>query len=526
MAIAREGVSPRPSSPIASGPSGHRDGDSAGDALSRLSSLHVKGLEGLALRDGKVISTEGPAIPIYAPADGARIGSVIANSRADIDQMLEEARRVQPRWAETPIQERAAILQRGADLLEQHADDIAALLVREIAKNRRDARDEVLRSADLIRFTAEEGTRLAGETLFADAFPRFKRNKIGLTFRVPLGTILAIPPFNYPVNLAVSKIAPALIAGNAVMLKPPTQGSLSAYLLAAVLLDSGLPKGILQVASGRGSEIGDYLVTHPAIHMISFTGSSATGRHIAKLATMIPLIMELGGKDAAIVLSDADLDLAARDIVGGAFSYSGQRCTAVKRVLVIDSVADELVERIARLTQSLKVGMPEDDATITPLIDDAAADFVQELIDDAIAKGARLILGNQRQKNLLWPTVFDHVTTEMRLAWEEPFGPVLPIIRVSDAEEAVHIANASEYGLQSSIFSRDIDAALAVAFQLEVGTVQINGKTARGPDHFPFLGTKSSGLGTQGVAYSIEAMTRLKSVVFNLRERDSLKGIR
>jgi glyceraldehyde-3-phosphate dehydrogenase (NADP+) len=423
------------------------------------------------------------------------------------------------------VGERAAWLNRAAVLLEDHVDTLAALLSREIAKSRKDSREEVLRSADFIRFTAEEGKRLYGETLPGDSFPGSSRSKVCVTMRVPLGIVLAIPPFNYPINLAVSKIAPALVAGNAVVLKPPTQGALCALHLAALFLDAGLPDGVLQVATGRGSEIGDYLVEHPRVNMISFTGSTETGQRLAKKAGMIPLMLELGGKDAAIVLGDADLDDTVKNIVSGAFSYSGQRCTAVKRVLVTPPLADALVDALTSKVGALSVGQPEDDAVVTPLISMDAADYVQELIDDAVRKGAVVLTGNRREGSLVWPTLVDGVTTEMRLAWEEPFGPVLPIMRVRDAAEAVKLVNSSEYGLQASIFTRDVDVALRIAEQLEVGTVQINGKTARGPDHFPFLGTKSSGMGTQGVRYSLEAMTRLKAVVFNVGDRTSLEMV-
>lgn len=480
----------------------------------------------LALVEGELRpGSPGRAIAIHSPVDGALLGQLAALSRDEIDAALERAAAAQPAWAQRPVEQRAAVLERAAELLLEHAEPLARCLEREIAKRRSDSLDEVRRSADFLRFTAEEAKRLDGEAFFGDSFPGFKRDKLGFTYRVPLGVVLAIPPFNYPVNLAVSKLAPALAAGNAVALKPPTQGALSALRLVALLLEAGVPADVLPFVSGRGAEIGDYLVTHPRVNMITFTGSSATGRRIARLAGMVPLLLELGGKDAAIVLRDADLPRAARDIVAGAFAYAGQRCTAVKRVLATEPVADALLAELVPRVQRLRVGRPEDDAEVTPLISQQAADYVQELIDDALARGARLLVGNRREGNLLWPTLLDGVTEAMRLAWEEPFGPVLPILRVADAEEAVRLANASEYGLQAAIFSRDVNAALHLATRLEVGTVQINGKTARGPDHFPFLGTKSSGLGAQGIRYSLEAMTRPKAIVFNLADQPGLRGL-
>ncbi|MCS7002256.1 MAG: aldehyde dehydrogenase family protein, partial [Dehalococcoidia bacterium] len=311
--------------------------------------------------------------------------------------------------------------------------------------------------------------------------------------------------------------------GNAMVLKPPTQGAFCGLVLQAAADAAGIPPGVLQVVTGRGSDIGDYLTTHPAVAMVSFTGSTEMGVHIAKQVGMVPLQLELGGKDAAIVLADADLDRAASEIIAGAYAYSGQRCTAVKRVLVTHPVADALVERLKKGVDQLTVGAPQDGALVTPLIDEKSAIFVEGLIIDAVTKGARPYPEVKRVKNLVYPVLVDYVTPEMPLAWEEPFGPVLPILRVRDAEEAVRLSNMSQYGLQAAVFTKDMEVALRIAEELEVGTVHFNGRPARGPDHFPFLGVKASGMGTQGVRASMESMTRVKSVVFNIRENFSLE---
>ena len=395
---------------------------------------------------------------------------------------------------------------------------LSELLMMEVAKDKKSARSEVIRTVDFIKFTADIAKSINGESLQGDNFPGGKKNKIGLVNREPLGVVLAISPFNYPVNLAASKIAPAIVTGNTVIFKPATQGSLSGLYLAKIFDEAGVPAGVINTVTGKGSEIGDYIVTHPDINFINFTGSSEVGARISQMSKMIPLLMELGGKDAAIVLKDADLDLAAKNIVAGAYSYSGQRCTAIKRVLVVNEVADKLVEKIKMEIKNLKVGNPlELDADVVPLIDTKSADFVEGLINDAINLGGNLVVGGNREGNLIYPTLIDNVTKEMRIAWEEPFGPVLPIIRVNNVEEAIEIANRSEYGLQSSVFTENINDAFYVADKLEVGTVQVNNKTERGPDHFPFLGVKSSGVGVQGIKYSIEAMTRLKATIINVK---------
>ncbi|HAX72759.1 MAG TPA: NADP-dependent glyceraldehyde-3-phosphate dehydrogenase [Firmicutes bacterium] len=457
-------------------------------------------------------------ISITSPLDNTEIGEVKAMSQNEVDHAITQSKIVLKVWKNTSLFERGQYLNKAADLLFKYRDELIELLIKEVGKDRKSAQSEVLRTVDFIRYTIETAKTMYGQAIPADTVEGVKKGKIAITTREPMGVVLAISPFNYPVNLAVSKIAPALMGGNTVVFKPATQGSLCGSLLTKIFNEAGLPKDVLTLVTGKGSEIGDYIITHPDINFINFTGSTQIGRHIAKQVEMVPLLMELGGKDAAIVLEDADLELAAKQIVSGAFSYSGQRCTAIKRVLVLDHIADELVFKMVEHMKDLKVGNPleQDVVDVVPLIDQASANFVHGLIDDANKLGATTIYGGQRIDNLIYPTLLDHVTTHMRVAWEEPFGPVLPIIRVKSIEEAIDMANASEYGLQSSIFTTNINSAFELANKLEVGTVQINNRTERGPDHLPFLGVKNSGIGVQGISYSIESMTRIKSTVINL----------
>ena len=468
-----------------------------------------------------VSSRSGNFIEIKSPLDNSLIGRVPAMAKEEVDIAVQTAKEAQRKWKNTTIDERAEILYKAADILLGNIDELSELMMMEIAKDRKSCRSEVSRTADFIKFTADTAKNLSGESIPGDSFPGFKNNKVSIVKREPLGVVLAISPFNYPINLSSSKIAPGLMAGNSVVLKPATQGSLCGLYLARVFEKAGVPAGVLNTITGRGSEIGDYITTHKGINFINFTGSTEVGTGISKMTSMVPLLMELGGKDAAIVLEDADLELTASNIVVGGYSYSGQRCTAVKRVLVVDKVADKLVEKIKEKMKKLIVGNPlERDVDIVPLISSKAADFVYELIEDAKEKGADLVVGGKRDGNLIYPTLFDNVTTDMRLAWEEPFGPVIPIIRVKDKDEAIEIANKSEYGLQSAVFTQNINDAFYVADKLEVGTVQVNNKTERGPDHFPFLGVKASGMGTQGVRYSIESMSRPKATVITLSIHD------
>ena len=456
-------------------------------------------------------------ITIYSPINQEELGTVPAMSQVEVDEAMQAARAALPAWRDLAPVERAAYLHKAAAILERDKEEIGTILAKEVAKGIKAAIGEVVRTAELIRYAAEEGLRITGQAMEGGGFEAASKNKLAVIRREPVGVVLAIAPFNYPVNLSGSKIAPALIAGNVVMFKPPTQGSISGLLLAKAFEEAGIPAGVFNTITGRGSEIGDYIIEHKEVNFINFTGSTPIGERIGRLAGMRPIMLELGGKDAALVLEDADLEHAAKQIVAGAFSYSGQRCTAIKCVIALESVADTLADLLQAEVAKLTVGDPFDNADITPVIDNASADFIWGLIEDAQEKGAQALTPIKREGNLLWPVLFDQVTKDMKVAWEEPFGPVLPIIRVANVEEAIAFANESEFGLQSSVFTNDFKKAFEIAEKLEVGTVHINNKTQRGPDNFPFLGVKGSGAGVQGIKYSIEAMTNVKSIVFDVK---------
>eukprot|EP00262_Sarcandra_glabra_P003187 TRINITY_DN1373_c0_g1_i2.p1 TRINITY_DN1373_c0_g1~~TRINITY_DN1373_c0_g1_i2.p1 ORF type:complete len:503 (-),score=78.01 TRINITY_DN1373_c0_g1_i2:412-1773(-) len=419
-------------------------------------------------------SSSGKSVPIINPTTRKVQYKVQACTQEEVNKVMDSAKSAQKAWAKTPLWKRAELLHKAAAILKEHKSPIAECLVKEIAKPAKDAVTEI-----------------------------------------PLGVVLAIPPFNYPVNLAVSKIAPALIAGNSLVLKPPTQGAVAALHMVHCFHLAGFPKGLISCVTGKGSEIGDFLTMHPGVNCISFTGGD-TGIAISKKAGMIPLQMELGGKDACIVLEDADLDLAAANIVKGGFSYSGQRCTAVKVVLVMESIADTLVEKVKAKVAKLTVGPPEDDCDITPVVTESSANFIEGLVMDAKEKGATFCQVYRREGNLIWPLLLDHVRPDMRIAWEEPFGPVLPVIRINSVEEGIHHCNASNFGLQGCVFTGDINKAMLISDAMETGTVQINSAPARGPDHFPFQGLRDSGIGSQGITNSIIMMTKIKTVVINL----------
>ncbi len=464
--------------------------------------------------DGNWLKSENH-IKIYSPIDNEFLGSIPAMSEKNVLEAIDSCEKNFKNWKYMTFFDRCKILLSSADKLFENREEIANILTKEISKDYKSSLTEVVRSVDLIREIVAEAKRINGEVLFGDRMSSQTKNKLCIVSREAIGTVLAISPFNYPINLSVSKIAPALIMGNTVLFKPATQGSISALLLIRTLELGGLPKGIINTLIGKGSIIGPIISKSRKIGMVNFTGSTAIGESLSNSFGMIPMTMELGGKDAAIVLSDADLEDASENIVQGAFSYSGQRCTAIKRVLVMKDVSEELKKLIKHKVSKLTVGNPFDNCTITPLISDDAANFVENLIDDAVSKGAVRYTTGKRNKNLLYPTILENVTLDMDIAFEEPFGPVLPIIEVDSIQEAIEINNKSIYGLQTSVFGKNIDKIFNLADKLDSGTININGKSERGPDNFPFSGIKSSGMGVQGIRYSLEASSRIKSIVLN-----------
>lgn len=464
-------------------------------------------------------STSGKTIAINSPIDGSLVGNVQAITTGEVDAVFEDSLQSQKLWANYATEDRANILKIAADLIRQNANELADMKVLEIGKTKKAAFSSVMRSADIVSYTADQ-TELVNhqDVFFSKDFPGGDDKKTDIVTREPLGVVLAITPFNYPTNLAVTKIAPALITGNSVVVKGPTQGSICTAMLVEIFNKAGVPKGVISFVSGKGSEIGDYLISHKDVSLVDFTGSSEVGKGITIKAGLKPLILELGGKDAALVLNDCDLELAAERICEGAFSYSGQRCTAIKRVFVDKLIHDEFLNKLIEATKQKYsiVGDPRKDETqVGPIISEKQTDYVQELIFDAVESGAKIVLGGVRKANYMDATIIDGVTDRMRLAWEEQFGPVLPIISCDSLEQMIELHNKSRYGLGGSIFTRDTSLAKEIAKRLQTGVIQINAKSERYPDNFPFLGIKDSGLGIQGVRWSIEAMMRIKSVVEN-----------
>lgn len=465
-----------------------------------------------------VPSASGKITEIISPADGSVVGKLQCVTPEEIDAVYVQAARVQPTWEAMPLYKRVQAIHLCADWIRHTEAYLTMILVREIGKTQKDAQSEIVRTADLIDYIADEVLSLRGETLDSDNFPGFDKGRTALVERVAHGTVLCIAPFNYPVNLAMSKIAPALLMGNAVVFKPPTQGGISAIHIAQLCIKAGLPEGVMSVVTGTGDAVGDHLITHPGVHMVAFTGSSDTGVHIAEKTGMIPLLFECGGNNPALVLPDANMEETAREIIKGGFSYSGQRCTAIKYVVGMQQTLDTLVPIIqANMQEMVHMGDPRSPETklVGPVISVSAAASIQEAIDKARDAGATIVAGGKTNGNYVEPTLISQVKPDMSVVQKEVFGPVISFIAVSGIDEAIALINASSYGLQASVFTNDEGTGMVIAKKLTVGTVQINGSPQRGPDHFPFMGIKHSGIGVQGVKYSLEAMSRLKSTVVN-----------
>lgn len=457
--------------------------------------------------NGQNINGDMGNIEIKSPWDLQSFASVASASKAQAESAVVNSDSAFQSWRYSNLSDRIEIFNKAIKSLREDSERLAQLLHKEIGKFEDDARSEINRSIDYIELMISAVKHWKGTVYYGDIDPKFPRNKkTGIYSRVPLGVILAISPFNYPINLSITKIAPALLIGNTVVLKPSTQGSFTSYEFYKHLLKAGLPNGVLNIVTGSSKEIGDSLLTHPLVKLIAFTGSTEVGNHIRKVSNGVPLLLELGGKDIGVVTENADLELSVKEIVKGAFSYCGQRCTAQKLALVHSSKYDQFTRRVAEEVQKLQ---------LNPMIDVSAADFVMELFNEATSKGANVVISPNQQSNKLSPVVLSDVNPEMRAFYEEQFGPLLPIGKYETEEELIKLVNGSQYGLQASVYTKDVDQAFRLANKIEVGTVQINGKPDRGPDTFPFGGVKDSGQLMQGTIETLDLMTRGKMVVVN-----------
>lgn len=396
--------------------------------------------------------------------------------------------------------------------LKKESKSLAKLIVAEAGKPYKQAIVELERSAETLKFTAEESKRIYGETVPLDATGAANENFFAFTKKVPLGVVAAITPFNYPVNLALHKIAPAIAAKNTTIMKPSLEAPLSALKLAEII-NNHFPAGVINTLTGYGSEIGDALVVDENIDKVSFTGSVATGLFISSRAGMKKTTMELGGNDPLIVLKDANIEKAVDAAISGAFLFSGQVCIGVKRIILDNVIADEFIENFIVKTKKLNIGNPMDSSTdLGPLINEKAAMQVEETVNNSIATGAELLLGGKRENAFYEPTVLDNVDMSMDVVANETFGPIAPIIRIDGVDEAIKVANDTQFGLQAGVFTENIHNGLKCAEEIDAGSVFINKESTFRSDSMPFGGFKSSGVGKEGIKYAVEDMCKIKLI--------------
>lgn len=455
-------------------------------------------------------------IDVIDPQDGSLVDRVPAASKADMEACIEAAKAGAKTAARMPVFERMQIIGKAADYIEFNVELYARTISKESSKTIREARKEVGRAVETLRLSAEEARRITGETIPFDQSPG-GQGRVGYYRRFPLGIIGAITPFNDPLNLVAHKVGPAIASGNAIIVKPATVTPLSALMLAEAFAHAGLPEKILSVITGRGSEIGDSLVEHPAVRMISFTGWLETGLAITRKAGLKKVGMELGSNSPVIVLDDADVAEAVSACVSGAFWAAGQNCLGVQRIYIQSSLYEAFRTQFIDHTERYIVGDKQAEITdMGPLITEREAKRVEQLVEEALAKGARLETGGERDGAFYSPTVLTNVPENCTLASEEIFGPVVLLYPVADLGEAIERANAVDYGLQAGIFTKNLDHAHRAIEELEVGGVMINDSSDFRIDAMPFGGVKQSGLGREGVKFAIQEMTDTKAICFKL----------
>ncbi len=464
---------------------------------------------------GKHISGDD-LLEVKNPYDGEVIDTVPIAHRQTADLAITEANNAKDSLVEMSAFKVSKKLFNTVKKLEEKREEFAELLTLEVGKPITESLVEVDRSIETLRLSAEEAKRVYGESVPLDAGLNGK-GFFAFTQKLPLGVVAAITPFNYPLNLTIHKIAPAIACKNTVIVKPPTEAPLTVMKFAE-LLNEEFPDGVVNVVTGYGSEIGDYLVCSTDIDKISFTGSVTTGMMISQKAGMKKVTLELGGNDPTVILKDGDIDKAVKGIINGAFLNAGQVCMGVKRVIVEEEIVDVLAEKLVLETEKLVMGNPLDKSTtLGTLINEKAAIQVEETVNNAVDQGAKILTGGIRNGAFYEATVIDNVSPDMDLVKRETFGPVAPIIRVKDVNEAIEVANDTEYGLQAGVFTNDYSKAMRCANEIEAGTVFINKQSTFRTDNMPFGGFKSSGMGKEGIKYAIDEMTKTKLIGLNLR---------
>ncbi len=457
--------------------------------------------------------TGGPPFEVKNKYNGEVVASVVSAREEDVHRAVDAADKAAPAMAGLPAYRRGEILARTADLIQQRREDIARTIATEAGKALKFARIEVDRAISTFSVAAEEAKRIHGETVPLDAVPAGV-GYFGFWVRRPVGVVAAITPFNFPINLVAHKVAPAIAAGNSIVLKPANTTPLSAGILCEILQQAGLPDGGINLVNGPGSTVGDWLVRHPKVAKITFTGSPPVAEQILARAGIKKVTLELGNTSPVIVAPDADLELVAQKCAVGAYYNSGQVCISVQRIYGDKSIMPSLTESFVEATRAMVVGDPLDEKVdVGPMIDLKEAERIESWVQEAKSGGAKVLTGGRREGPVYWPTVLSNVTPEMKVVAQEAFAPVASVMPYQDFESALEQADATEYGLQASVFTRDIERVLYAIKKLNFGGVIINEAPNFRADHMPYGGNRQSGLGREGLRYAIEEMTNIQMVV-------------
>ena len=464
--------------------------------------------EALRIAGERVFRDE--VIEVTYPYTGEVIATVPKATLEDVRRAYRIARDYKPTLTRY---ERYRILMRAGEIIASRLDEISRLITLESGLSRKDTLYEVGRASDVLLFAANQALVDDGQVFSCDLTHHGKSRKVYTTKEPLLGVITAITPFNHPLNQVIHKVAPAVATNNRMVLKPSEKTPLSACVLADILYEAGLPPEMLSIVTGDPREIADEMLTHPDVDLVTFTGGVAIGKYIAGKSVYKRQILELGGNDPIIVMEDADVEEAATLAASGSYKNSGQRCTAVKRMLVHEKVADQFVELLVAKTQALKYGDPMDPHTdMGTVIDEPAARHFEQVVDEAIAGGAKLLAGHVRRGALYAPTVLDQVRPEMTVGKHETFGPVSPVIRFKDIDEAIHISNGTAYGLSSSVCTNRLDYITRFVRELNVGSVNVREVPGYRLELTPFGGIKDSGLGyKEGVQEAMKSFCNTKT---------------
>lgn len=468
--------------------------------------------------NGRWMDRDLETAAVINPATGEELAKVPLSTKQEVDEAVRSAKQAQKTWALIPAPKRAEYLYEIGYRLKEKKDALAEILTKEMGKVLEEARGEVQEGIDMAFYMAGEGRRLFGETT-----PSELPNKFAMSVRSPVGVVGIITPWNFPLAIATWKSFPAIVAGNAVVWKPSVETPLMAYELGKIIEEVGLPEGVFNIVFGAGSTVGTALIEHPDVKVISFTGSNETGRKVAELGGrhLKKVSLEMGGKNAVIVMDDADLNLAVEGIIWSAFGTAGQRCTACSRVIVHKDVKNELEEKLVAKTRKLTIGNGLDpNVKVGPVINKAALEKIHHYVQIGKKEGARLLIGGEtltaspyNQGYYFEPTIFTDVKPDMTIAQEEIFGPVLSIIEVSSLEEAIEVNNSVKFGLSSSIYSQDVNKIFQAQRDLDTGIVYVNAGTIGAEIHLPFGGTKGTGNGHRDSGQAaLDVFTEWKSI--------------